>query len=138
MELAKAGQIHLQKQELNQAIEKTMEAVECFHGSEQKQFLGKAFRQLAEAYKLQKNWVGCLAGYQESINWDVESNNIEGVIISQLHVFRLLLQLGQFEKARKSLDDAENNLEQNPTLPKYQEFKKYIAGLKNELKAKGV
>jgi hypothetical protein len=50
----------------------------------------------------------------------------------------LLLQLGQFEKARKSLDDAENNLEQNPTLPKYQEFKKYIAGLKNELKAKGV
>ncbi len=74
-----------------------------FIKSEQKQFLGKAFRQLAEAYKQQQNWVGCLAGYQEAINWDVEANHIEGVIISQLHVFRLLLQLGQFEKAQKKL-----------------------------------
>jgi tetratricopeptide (TPR) repeat protein len=138
MELAKSGQIHLQKQELNQAIQKTMEAIECFNESEQKQFLGKAFRQLADAYKQQQNWVGCLAGYQESINWDVEAGNIEGVIISQLHVFRLLLQLGQFEKANKSLDDAESNLKQNPTLPKYEQFENYISGLKKELKTKGV
>lgn len=136
--LAQEGEQHLKSQQFNQSIEKTLEAIDCFVKSDNQIFVGKAFRQLAEAYKYQQNWVGCLAGYQESINWDLKVGKLNGVLISQLHVFRLLLQLGQYEKALQSLEDAKKNLRDYPEIPKADEFRQYIAGLEKDLKERGI
>ena len=134
VELAQIGTEQLQEEKINECIENTLNAIQYFTQSHTQLMVGKAFRQLAEAYQAQQNWVGCLASYQESINWDLKVGKLQGVVITQLHVFELLLQLAQLDKAQTCLTEAKNNLEQyRDEIPKYQEFADYITDREQKL-----
>ena len=138
MQLAKEGLQFHQEGNYNQAVQQTLLAIEEFVQSEQQQLIGKAFRQLGEAYEQLNNWVGMLAAYQEAINWDNKLERYDGVIISQLQIFHTLLKMGETDKAIISLKEARKNLENNPEIPKAAQFLAHIKGVENELKEKGV
>ena len=138
MQLAKEGLQFHHKGDYNQAVQQTLLAIEEFAKSAQQQLIGKAFRQLGDAYEKLNNWVGMLAAYQEAINWDLKLERYDGVIISQLQIFHTLLKMGETEKAIVSLKEARKNVENNPTIPKATEFLAHIKSVEAELKVKGV
>lgn len=136
--LAKEGlQFHTQGN-YNQAVQQTLLAIEEFAKSEHQQLIGKAFRQLGDAYEKLNNWVGMLAAYQEAINWDNKLERYDGVIISQLKIFHTLLGMGEPDKAVISLKEAKKNLENNPSIPNATQFLDHIRGIEQEMKEKGI
>lgn len=137
-ELAKEGHQYFNQGNYNQAVQQTLLAIEEFAKSEHQQLIGKAFRQLGEAYERLNNWVGMLAAYQEAINWDNKLEKYDGVIISQLQIFHTLLKMEETDKAIISLKEARKNVESNPSIPNAAKFLAHIQGIEEEMKSKGI
>lgn len=136
--LAKEGFQFFNEGDYNQSIQQTLLAIEEFAKSEHKEMIGKAFRQLGDAYEKINNWVGMLAAYQEAINWDNKLERYDGVIISQLKIFHTLLDMGETDKAVVSLKEARKNVENNPSIPNSEKFLAHIKGIQEEMKKKGI